>query len=101
MTMVSASVIQTKAVSITDTAQTLVQLGFTQAEVDAADIAMITVESACRFTIGGAVAVSATVGHYLTAQIDREFPGRAIIGGLKLIRIGGSNIVGFVTLARM
>ena len=100
MALSSSRILEAKAVTITSTAKTLEDLGLNADNIKAADIAMITVESPCRFTLDG-VAPTASVGHYLEGQVDREFPGISIIKYMKIIRIGGSDIVGYITLAKI
>lgn len=100
MAVSSSRILEGKAVTITSTAQTLEDLGLDPDNIKASDIAMITVESPCRFTLDGNAPTS-SVGHYLEGQVDREFPGISIIKYMKLIRIGGSDIVGYITLAKV
>lgn len=101
MALISALVLETKAISVTNTPKTLEELGLTSANLLQADIAMITVESACRLTLGGDTVITDQIGHYLAPQLDREFPGGNVVRLLKIVRIGGSDIAGFVTLAKM
>lgn len=101
MALVSSRLLETKAITVTATAQTLEDLGLDPDNIAAADIAMITVNSACYFILGGSVDPTSSSGHYLAGLVDREFPGNALVRSMKLIRIGGSNITGFVTLAKI
>ena len=101
MALTSSRILETKAITVTATAQTLEDLGLDTDNIAAADIAMITVNSACYFILGGSIDPTSSSGHYLSPLIDREFPGNGIVRSLKLIRIGGSDITGFVTLAKI
>jgi hypothetical protein len=100
MALSSSRILESAVVTITATAQTLEDMGLDAGNIAQADIAMITVEDPCRFTLNGD-APTDTVGHYLDAQVDREFPGVSLIKYMKIIRIGGSNIAGYITLAKL
>ena len=101
MTIVSVRILEEKSITITSTAQTLETLGLNATNIKNADIVMITVEADCRFTLGGTIDPTASIGHYLAAQLDREFPGNIPIKNMKLIRVGGSDVAGFITLAKL
>ena len=100
MALSSSRLLASGAITITSTAQTLEDMGINADDIDLADIVMITVESPCRFTLNGDDP-TASVGHYLDGQVDREFPGKSLVKYIKIIRIGGSDIAGYITLARI
>lgn len=97
----SYSVVSERAVSITATAQTLVDMGFTSDEVNDADIALITCEAAARYKLLSTTAPTASEGHYIGVQVQEEIHGKIILSTAKFIRVGGANVVGWITLARL
>lgn len=101
MALASSIILAQQNILITNTASTLEDLGVDPDLIKTADILMITVESPCRFTFGAGVSPTSGVGHYLSEQVDREFSGNTAIRYIEFIRIGGSDIAGFITLARI
>ncbi len=96
----SLSVIKTVAATITNTAQSLVDLTFTQSEVDQADVALLTPDEDVRYRLDGTAPTSA-IGHILKADIDSEIRGNDLLQRLQLIRIGGANVACTITLGKL
>lgn len=100
MALVGQRVISEAAVSITNTAKTLEDLGLDPDDIALADTITITVEAAARYTYGNGTP-TASVGHYLVAQVPRDIRAASAVRYMKFIRVGGSDVAGYVTLSRI
>ena len=84
--------VSTVALSLTD-------LGFSAAEVDAADRALISIETnSIRYTVHGTAPTSAN-GHLVTAGTTFTVEGHELLSNLKLIR-ASADAVAQITLTK-
>jgi hypothetical protein len=87
--------------TVSSTALSLVDVGFTQAEVDQADRARITVATqAIRYRYDGG-APTASLGHLAAADTSFVIEGNQNIQQLKLIRATGADGAVSVTLEKL
>jgi hypothetical protein len=100
MALVGARVIDERAVTITNTAETLEDLGFDPDDIAIADTITITVEAAARYSYGTS-APTTGAGHYIVAQVPQTIRAASFTRYMKFIRVGGSDVSGFVTLSRI
>ena len=100
MALVGSRVILESAILITNTAKTLADLGLDPALIATADTVNITVEAAARYTYG-TIVPTAAIGHYLVAQTPKDIRAVSALRYMKFIRVGGSDVVGFVTLSKL
>ena len=87
--------------TVSSTALTLMTFGFTQAEVDQADRARVTVATqAIRFRYDG-TAPTASVGHLAAADTTFFIEGNQNLQNLQLIRATGSDGAASITLEKL
>ena len=89
-----------KNATISNTAKSLLDLTFTQAEIDAADVAWVTVVTApirLRYDSG---TPTASVGHYMDVNTGVPIWGRNNLNNLKFIRASGVDGEVSVTLEK-
>jgi hypothetical protein len=101
MAMVQINVIRelTSASGITATQKLLTDLTFTQAQVDQADILMITCGADVYYTLNGDV--PAAPGHILKANTTEQILGNENIKAIKLIRAGAADVSARITLGNL
>jgi len=72
------------------TVQTLIGLGFTQAQIDGADQALITVEGAAvRYTLDGTTATTST-GHPAAIGANLTLNGNKLFNNIQIIGTGAT-----------
>lgn len=101
MAMVQINIIRelTSSSGITATAKLLTALGFTQAEVDAADILKITPAADVYYSLNGDT--PAAPGDIFKANTVEQLLGNENIKALKVARAGASDVSARIALGTM
>lgn len=87
-----------RAVSITTTAKTLADLGFSAAEISQCNTLHITAYGICLYDYTGNTPAGPNSGHYLEANGDRIIEGKANINAFKIVAASGT-VAGYITLS--
>lgn len=97
----SERVIATADGTISNVALSLIDFGFTQAEVEAADYLEVTVDNDVRYRVDG-VAPDASTGFLVVADTAPRIPsslgGKAWLLDFQIIRATGSDAAALITL---
>lgn len=76
--------------SVAGTALTMLDLGFTDAQINASDLLIVSVEAANIRYSATTTAPTATAGHPLSSDQQVKIDGRAIIAALQFIAQSGT-----------